>query len=38
MPELNVNNPKFKLAIAVWQRLPVAVTRMIGPPVARLIP
>lgn len=38
MPELNVDNPKFKLAIAVWRRLPLALTRTIGPVVARLIP
>jgi FemAB-related protein (PEP-CTERM system-associated) len=38
MPELNVDNPKYKLAINVWQRLPVAVTRVIGPPLARSIP
>jgi serine/alanine adding enzyme len=38
MPELNVNNPKYRLAIKVWQRLPLAVTRVIGPPLARAIP
>lgn len=35
---LNPDNPKFKLAIAVWQRLPVWVTRMIGPFVAKQLP
>jgi FemAB-related protein (PEP-CTERM system-associated) len=38
IPALNVDNPKFKLAIATWRRLPLAVTRLLGPPVARLIP
>jgi len=38
LPELNVNNPKYKLAIAAWQRMPLAMTRVIGPPLARLIP
>jgi FemAB-related protein (PEP-CTERM system-associated) len=38
MPELNVNNPKYRLAIAAWQRLPLAVTRLIGPVIARGIP
>lgn len=38
MPELNVANPKFRLAIAAWQKLPLAITRLIGPPVARAIP
>jgi FemAB-related protein (PEP-CTERM system-associated) len=38
MPQLNVDNPKYKLAISVWRKLPLLATRMIGPPVARLIP
>lgn len=38
MPELNVANPKFKLAIAAWQRLPLWVTRRVGPVLARSIP
>lgn len=38
MPELNVANPKYRLAIAAWQKLPLAVTRLIGPPIARAIP
>lgn len=38
VPELNPDNPKFKLAIKVWQLLPVAITRIIGPPVARNLP
>jgi FemAB-related protein (PEP-CTERM system-associated) len=38
MPALNVDNPKYKLAIAAWRKLPLPVTRLIGPPLARLIP
>ena len=38
MPEFNVTNPKYRLAIAAWQRLPLSVTRVIGPPIARAIP
>jgi len=38
MPQLNVGNPKFRLAIETWKRLPLTLTRLIGPPVARLIP
>lgn len=38
MPALNVDNPKYRLAIATWRRLPLAVTRRLGPPIARLIP
>ena len=37
-PGLNPDNPKFKLVIAVWQKLPVFVTRIIGPLVAKHLP
>ena len=37
-PSLNPDNPKFKLAIMVWQRLPVFITKIIGPPLARNLP
>jgi FemAB-related protein (PEP-CTERM system-associated) len=35
---LNVDNPKFKLAIATWKRLPLWLTRVLGPTVAGGIP
>lgn len=38
MPGLNVDNPKYRLAIAAWRRLPLWVTRAIGPHIARGIP
>lgn len=38
IPQLNVRNPKYRLAIATWRRLPVGVTRHIGPFLARSIP
>jgi len=38
MPELNVANPKFQLAIKVWRKLPLWVTRQVGPVLARSIP
>jgi serine/alanine adding enzyme len=38
LPELNPANPKYRLAIDVWRRLPVAVTRIIGPSIVRNIP
>ncbi len=37
LPDVNPNNPKFKAMIAVWTRLPVGLTRVIGPPVARYL-
>ncbi|WP_152206767.1 FemAB family XrtA/PEP-CTERM system-associated protein [Marinobacter changyiensis] len=38
LPELNPHNPKFKLLIAVWQRLPVWLTRLIGPHIVKSLP
>jgi FemAB-related protein (PEP-CTERM system-associated) len=38
MPGLNVDNPKYKVAIAAWRRLPIWTTRLVGPPIAKLIP
>ncbi|MEP4546046.1 MAG: FemAB family XrtA/PEP-CTERM system-associated protein [Saccharospirillum sp.] len=32
------DSPKFKLMIVVWQRLPVWLTRLIGPPIIRQLP
>lgn len=32
---LNPDNPKFKLAISLWQRMPVMLTNMIGPLIAK---
>jgi FemAB-related protein (PEP-CTERM system-associated) len=36
--DLSPKNPKFGAAIAVWKRLPVAVTTLIGPHIVRSIP
>ena len=38
IPQLNVDNPKYRLAIKAWQKLPVPVTQVIGPFIARSIP
>ena len=32
------DNPKYQRLIRAWQRLPVAVTKVIGPAVVRGIP
>jgi serine/alanine adding enzyme len=37
-PRLNPDNPKFRLAVGVWKRLPVWLTRLIGPPVVKYLP
>jgi hypothetical protein len=33
-----VDDPRFALAIRVWQRLPLVVTRVLGPPIVRHLP
>jgi len=38
LPGLNPENPKFKFAIAIWQRLPVPITRLLGPRIVRGLP
>lgn len=38
LPQLNVNNPKYRLAIEAWRKLPLGVTKVIGPWIARSIP
>jgi len=37
LPQMNPDNPKFKLAISVWQKLPVFITKIIGPPIVKNI-
>lgn len=38
MPDLSPGNPKYRLAIAIWKRLPIALTRMLGPALAKGLP
>ncbi|HHT9125426.1 MAG TPA: FemAB family XrtA/PEP-CTERM system-associated protein [Candidatus Brocadiia bacterium] len=38
LPELNPHNPKFKLAIKTWQRLPLWLTNAIGPLIVKYLP
>jgi lipid II:glycine glycyltransferase (peptidoglycan interpeptide bridge formation enzyme) len=38
LPNLNVTNPRFQLAIRTWRKLPPAIVNAIGPPIARCIP
>ncbi|WP_341676074.1 FemAB family XrtA/PEP-CTERM system-associated protein [Niveibacterium sp. SC-1] len=35
VPQNNPNNPKFKLFIALWQRMPLALTNRLGPMIVR---
>jgi serine/alanine adding enzyme len=38
MPNVSPTNPKFHLAIAVWQKLPLSLTTRVGPMIVRAIP
>jgi lipid II:glycine glycyltransferase (peptidoglycan interpeptide bridge formation enzyme) len=38
LPQLNPDNPRYRLAIKVWQKLPVSLTKMLGPRIVRNIP
>ena len=38
LPELNPHNPKYAAAIWMWQRLPVALTKWIGPSIVKNLP
>jgi FemAB-related protein (PEP-CTERM system-associated) len=37
-PQLNVNNPRYRAAIAAWKRSPRWLVRALGPMIARAIP
>jgi serine/alanine adding enzyme len=38
VPKLNPDNPKFRLAIETWRRLPLAIANRIGPLIAGRLP
>jgi FemAB-related protein (PEP-CTERM system-associated) len=38
LPNVSPANPRFHLAIAVWQKLPLALTTRVGPLIVRAIP
>ena len=38
LPNVSPANPKFQLAIALWQRLPLGVATRVGPRIVRAIP
>jgi FemAB-related protein (PEP-CTERM system-associated) len=38
LPQLNPKNPKYQMAIKIWKRLPVAVTKIIGPAIVKNLP
>ncbi|GAA3978246.1 FemAB family XrtA/PEP-CTERM system-associated protein [Allohahella marinimesophila] len=38
LPAVNNNNPKFKLLVAMWQRLPLWLANRLGPAIVKYIP
>ena len=38
IPDVNPRNPKYRAAIAVWRRLPLWLTRQLGPRIVKYIP
>ncbi|HZW36454.1 MAG: FemAB family XrtA/PEP-CTERM system-associated protein [Deltaproteobacteria bacterium] len=38
LPEIHPDNPRYRFAIRVWKRIPVPLTRWIGPYIVRNIP
>jgi len=37
MPNLSPTNPRFGKAIELWRRMPLRLTQLVGPPVARYL-
>jgi hypothetical protein len=37
VPQNNPLNPKYRALIAIWRRLPIGVTELIGPRIARCL-
>ncbi len=38
LPELNPENPRYGLAVWLWRRLPLPVTKLVGPRIVRCLP
>jgi serine/alanine adding enzyme len=38
VPELNPQNPKYAMAVRVWQKLPLTITNLLGPSIVRNLP
>ena len=38
LPEITPRNPKYRMAIELWKKLPVPVTRFLGPHIVKNIP
>lgn len=38
VPSINPDNPRYALMIKTWQRLPLVLSKLLGPPIVRNIP
>lgn len=38
IPQINNANPKYALAVAAWQRMPLRIAKLLGPRIARNLP
>lgn len=38
LPEISASNPKYRMAIRLWQHLPVGITKLLGPHIVRNLP
>ena len=38
LPFVSPSNPKYRLAVAIWRKLPLGLTKLLGPPIVRNIP
>ncbi|GKS58894.1 hypothetical protein YTPLAS18_24210 [Nitrospira sp.] len=38
LPELNPSNPRYRMAIGLWQKLPLRVANLIGPHIVKHLP
>ena len=38
LPDTSPANPRFRLAVSIWKKLPLGVATRLGPPIVRVIP
>jgi len=38
LPEVNKENPRYELAIKCWRKLPVSLTKLVGPSIVKCLP
>jgi FemAB-related protein (PEP-CTERM system-associated) len=38
LPAINPGNPKYAIMISLWKRLPLSLSRLLGPPIVKNIP